>query len=115
MLHDDDNTGDVLDPVLFRSYKNTLVNVSLCYVRKVVDFRKHVPEKLKLVEANDDNIYDLANKITLDVKTRSPKYSEIYHLKDLTLEKAKEHCNESFLAFISNLYQKDLLPRSQCV
>ena len=27
---------DVLDPVSFRSYKNTLVNVSVCYVRKVV-------------------------------------------------------------------------------
>ena len=83
----------------------------------IIAFRKHVSEKLKLVEANDDdNISDLANNITLDVKTRSPKYTDTYHLKDFTFEKAKENCNESLLAFISKLISKgSITKKSVCL
>ena len=57
------------------------MNVSLLRAEgcaNLIAFRKHVSEKLKLVEANDDNISDLANKISLDVKTRSPKYTDTF-------------------------------------
>ena len=58
----------------------------------IIAFRKHVSEKLKLVEANDDdNISDLANNITLDVKTQSPKYTDTYHLKGCVQEPGKRH------------------------
>ena len=81
----------------------------------IIAFRKHVSEKLKLVEAND-NISDLANNITLDVKTQSPKYTDTYHLKYFTFEKAKENCNKSLLAFISKLISKgSITKKSVCL
>ena len=60
----------------------------------------------------DDNISEYgANNITLDVKARSPKYTDTYHLNRLRLRKHRKIVMKVFL----HLYQKDLLLRSQCV
>ena len=73
----------------------------------IICFRKHLPETLKLVEANDnDEVTELAKKITAEVKANSPKSVKTYNLGDFELEKVKESTNESLLYLISKLVSK---------
>ena len=70
----------------------------------IICFRKHLPETLKLVEANDnDEVTELAKKITAEVKANSPKSVKTCNLGDFELEKVKESTNESLLYLISKL------------
>ena len=54
----------------------------------ITAFRKHISERLKLIETNDDDdVSDHAQKIALYVKTLFPEYTDTYHFKDFALEK----------------------------
>ena len=56
------------------------------------------------MEANDnDEVTELAKKITAEVKENSPKSVKTYNLGDFKLEKVKESTNESLLYLISKL------------
>ena len=51
----------------------------------------------------DQDIADLARRITFGAKARCPKHTDAYDLKDFTLWKPKENSNGTILAFISKL------------
>ena len=73
----------------------------------IICFRKHLPETLKLVEANDnDEVTELAKKITAEVKENSPKSVKTCNLGDFKLENVKESTNESLLYLILKLVSK---------
>ena len=73
----------------------------------IICFRKYLPETLKLVEGNDnDEVTELAKKITAEVKANSLKSAKTYNLADFKLEKVKESANESLLCLISKLVSK---------
>ena len=59
----------------------------------IICFRKHLPETLKLVEANDnDEVTELAKKIRTEVKASFPKSVWTYILEDFKPKKSKrEH------------------------
>lgn len=60
----------------------------------IVCFRKQLSETLKFVEADDnDNIAELAKKITMEAKGNSPKSIDTYNLGEFLFEKAQDSCN----------------------